>query len=197
MSPTHTGALLWQRTPKIPSDLFSLTYGSLLTELFKDSTLTISQLHTHLHRMGHNIGLRCMDEVLAKCMVHKLDVPQCRTVIDTAECIAKIGFKFYLNITCEVSNMSDTGFSLIFHDNPLSTYVELPRTEEGSSRDFSALQYSRIYCGVIDGSMESVGWRVRSEFVRDVLWGDEENEVRVDVVGREDVEIGEEYQDSD
>jgi len=147
--------------------------------------------------MGHNIGLRCMDEVLAKSMVHKLDVPHCRTVIDTAECVAKIGFKFYLNITCEVSNITDKGFSLIFHDNPLSTYVELPRTEEGSDKDYSMLQYSRIYCGVIDGSMESVGWKVRSEFVRDILWGDEENEVRVDVFGREGVEIGEEYQDSD
>lgn len=138
-----------------------------------------------------------MDEVLAKCMVQKLDVPQCHTITDTAECIAKIGFKFFLNITCEVSNMTNTGFSLIFHDNPLSTYVELPRTEVGSDRDFSTLQYSRIYCGVIDGSMRSVGWKVKSEFVRDVLWGDGENEVRVEVEGRESIEIGDEYQDSD
>lgn len=60
----------------------------------------------------------------------------------------------FLNITPTVTHWSSDNkqFSLIFDENPLADYVELP--DDGKSQD--ELWYSNILCGVLRGALEMV-----------------------------------------
>ncbi len=66
----------------------------------------------------------------------------------------QIGFKMFLNITPTVTNWSSDNkqFSLIFEENPLADFVELP--DDGRAQD--ELWYSNILCGVLRGALEMV-----------------------------------------
>lgn len=66
----------------------------------------------------------------------------------------QIGFKVFLNITPTVTNWSSDNkqFSLIFEENPLADFVELP--DDGRAQN--ELWYSNILCGVLRGSLEMV-----------------------------------------
>lgn len=48
-------------------------------------------------RRGYNIGVRLIDEFLAKAQVG-----QCGSFAETAEVIAKVGFKMFLGVVAEV-----------------------------------------------------------------------------------------------
>ena len=108
--------------------------------------------------------------------------PACQNFRDTAENIAKIGFKMFLGATCDVANYSSDGksFSLYLCEDPLAMFVELPEqlTERNKQR---TLKYSNIYCGVICGALEQVNLKVECHFVRDMLCGDNLNEIRVEL----------------
>lgn len=67
---------------------------------------------------------------------------------------AQIGFKVFLNITPAVTNWTTDGkqFSLIFEENPLADFVELP--DDGRAQN--ELWYSNLLCGVLRGSLEMV-----------------------------------------
>lgn len=104
----------------------------------------------------------------------------------------------FLGITVEVANWAadSKGFSLIFNENPLVEFVELPVK-------YQELQYCNLLCGVIAGALEMVQLQVSFDccsssgppiissvpltstllqvecrFVRDVLRGDEVSEMR-------------------
>ena len=66
----------------------------------------------------------------------------------------QIGFKIFLNITPVVSNWSPDGkqFSLIFEENPLADFVELP--DDGKAQD--ELWFSNMLTGVLRGALEMV-----------------------------------------
>jgi hypothetical protein len=66
----------------------------------------------------------------------------------------QVGFKIFLNITPTVTNWTSDNkqFSLIFEDNPLADFVELP--DDGRAQD--ELWYSNILCGVLRGALEMV-----------------------------------------
>ena len=66
----------------------------------------------------------------------------------------QIGFKIFLNITPTVANWTSDNkqFSLIFEDNPLVDFVELP--DDGRAQD--ELWYSNILCGILRGALEMV-----------------------------------------
>lgn len=55
----------------------------------------------------------------------------------------------YLGISCDIIVHSEKEYSLIFNENPLNDYVELPEK-------YSGLWYSNLICGVIKGALESV-----------------------------------------
>lgn len=63
-------------------------------------------------------------------------------------------------------------FGLMFEDNPLAEFTELPE-------NCKALWYSNVLCGVIRGALEMVNMKVECKFVRCRLRGDDTNEVRV------------------
>mmetsp|Transcript_19233 Transcript_19233/g.27053 ORF Transcript_19233/g.27053 Transcript_19233/m.27053 type:complete len:210 (+) Transcript_19233:50-679(+) len=184
------GHTLWAKMPKANAELFALTYGSLVMEIVRDYADNVEEINTQLERIGHSIGVRCVDELLAKGEVNGLHIPTCANLRDTAEVIAKIGFRMFLGVTCEISNFGADGnsFSLFMYENPIAIFVELPpppsdgtaASSNGvNSADLSQLQYSNIYCGVIRGALEQVNMKVDCQFVRDMLKGDEVNEIRV------------------
>jgi hypothetical protein len=60
----------------------------------------------------------------------------------------------FLNITPSVTNWTSDNkqFSLIFEENPLADFVELP--PDGRAQE--ELWYSNILCGVLRGALEMV-----------------------------------------
>jgi len=125
--------------------------------------------------MGYKIGQRLIEEFLARS-----NIPRCREFKDTAEVIAKVGFKMFLGITAQVTNWDNKNneFSLILEENPLTEFVELPENFISSNSN-TLFSYSNILCGVIRGALEMVQMRVECKFVRCVLRGDDLSEIRV------------------
>mmetsp|Transcript_17447 Transcript_17447/g.21308 ORF Transcript_17447/g.21308 Transcript_17447/m.21308 type:complete len:218 (-) Transcript_17447:38-691(-) len=196
---TASGHTLWSKMPKANTELFALTYGSLITELLKDYDNDIEEINNQLERIGHSIGIRCIDELLAKSEVNGIDIGPCSNLENTAEVVAKIGFRCFLGMTCDVANVTEKSFSLFLYENPLSIFVELPETtngddddrhqsfnsdgkeNSGGGPDWSKLKYSNVYCGVIRGALEQINMKVECDFVRDVLRGHDVNEIKVEL----------------
>uniref|UniRef100_A0A7S1CY18 Trafficking protein particle complex subunit n=1 Tax=Cyclophora tenuis TaxID=216820 RepID=A0A7S1CY18_CYCTE len=171
------GHTLWQKMPKANAELFALTYGTLVTELVRDYETT-EEINEQLEKMGYSIGVRCVDEFLAKADQANMVIPQCRALQETAEVLAKTGFRMFLGISAEVQMVNESSFSLLIYENPLALFVELPQ-EEGDK--WKALKYSNLYCGIIRGALEQVNLRVECKFVKDILQGDDANEIRVEL----------------
>lgn len=68
--------------------------------------------------------------------------------------LVQIGFKIFLNVTPTVTNWTadNKSFSLLFDENPLADFVELP--DDGRAQD--ELWFSNILCGVLRGALEMV-----------------------------------------
>lgn len=291
--------------PKANAELFALTYGTLVSEIVKDygGVENISSINEQLFQIGKNIGVRCVDEYLARLdaafpsgaavmfagssehssvgldpsissssssagvaaghgtgsgQMNIDDVttignsskhhpgvsgnlssssnsggtnpstsaieasvfsalPACKSFRDTAESIAKIGFRMFLGVNCNVANVSNDGrsFSLILFDDPLALFVELPEemkqphikqegndAENGNSNSAGnrnnasqRIRYSNVYCGVISGALEMVNLNVDCYLKREVLAGDELNEIRVELKEIISDGAGEEYQE--
>ncbi len=66
--------------------------------------------------------------------------------------IEQVAFKMFLGITCETilpADKNDQYYSLLFAENPLIDYVELPN-------HLKDLSFSNIICGAIRGALEAV-----------------------------------------
>ncbi|CAJ1363514.1 unnamed protein product, partial [Effrenium voratum] len=68
---------------RVNADLFVLTYGSLVTQLLRDIE-DVDAVNAQLERMGYNMGLRLIDEFLAKS-----GVSSCQDFRETCEVLAK------------------------------------------------------------------------------------------------------------
>eukprot|EP00441_Pelagodinium_beii_P041771 CAMPEP_0197628966 /NCGR_PEP_ID=MMETSP1338-20131121/7032_1 /TAXON_ID=43686 ORGANISM="Pelagodinium beii, Strain RCC1491" /NCGR_SAMPLE_ID=MMETSP1338 /ASSEMBLY_ACC=CAM_ASM_000754 /LENGTH=176 /DNA_ID=CAMNT_0043199971 /DNA_START=34 /DNA_END=564 /DNA_ORIENTATION=- len=170
--------MAFNRMEKMNSELLVLTYGSLVTQLLRDIE-DVDAVNAQLEKMGYNIGLRLVDEFLAKS-----GVSACQDFRDTAEVIAKVGLRMFLGVSAEVVmwNREMTACSLILPENPLAEFVELPANLT------NRLWYSNLICGVLRGSLEQLQLRVECQFQKDVLNGDEHNLIRLELkeVMRED-----------
>uniref|UniRef100_A0A0D9WY87 Trafficking protein particle complex subunit n=2 Tax=BOP clade TaxID=359160 RepID=A0A0D9WY87_9ORYZ len=120
-------------------------------------------------KVGYNIGTRLVDEFLAKS-----NVSRCVDFKETADVIAKLGFKMFLGVTATVTNWDaeGTSCSFVLEDNPLVDFVELPDICQG-------LQYCNVLSGVIRGALEMVSMKTEVTWVRDMLRGDDAYEMRV------------------
>ena len=117
---------------------------------------------------GHSIGLRLIDEFLAKSGISKFS-----DFKETAEIIAKVGFKMFLGVNASVGNWNVEGdsCSLVLEENPLNEFVEVP------DEYVHKLWYSNILCGVIRGALEMVHMQVTCSFVKCPLRGDDTTEL--------------------
>ena len=99
--------------------------------------------------MGHAIGLRLIEDFLAKT-----NTGQCTSFRETAEMIAKVGFKVFMNVVPTVGGWDKEGRSFVlgFEENPLADFVELP--DDGRAQE--ELWFSNVLCGVIRGALEMV-----------------------------------------
>ena len=176
----RVGAVAFNKVDKINSELFSLTYGAIVTQLLKDYE-EVDATSAQLEKMGYNIGVRLVDEFLAKAQIGT-----CQSFQETGEVIAKAGFKMFLGVSAEVVGASETEFRLQLTENPLAEFVELPE-------QYSSLAYSNLLCGVLRGALEMVQMRVECTLTKDTLWGHEV--VEIHVVLKE--MLAEEYQDDD
>jgi trafficking protein particle complex subunit 3 len=162
------GEQAFGKVDKVNAELVTLTYGSMVTQLLKDYE-DVDQVNAQLLKMGYNIGVRLVEEFLSVS-----GVGRCHDLTDTAEVIAKIGFKMFLGVAANVANWSadKKEFSIVVADNPLTDFVELPD-------HFAGLDYSNVLCGVINGALEMVQLSVESKIVKSVLRGDDHLEIRI------------------
>ncbi len=146
----------------------------------------VTAINAQLDKMGHNIGIRIIDEFLAKS-----GTVSCSNFRDTADTIAKVAFKMFLGVTAEVTswNPEGTSFSLVLIDNPLVDFVELPP-------QYSELVYCNILGGVLRGALEMVQLQVECRFLRDVLKGDDATEIRVELKGTVRSEMSDDYKET-
>eukprot|EP01080_Neovahlkampfia_damariscottae_P010608 gene10608-3126_t len=165
------GEVAFSRIEKINSELLTMTYGALVVQLMKDFE-NVDEVNVQLEKMGYKIGIRLIDEYMSKS-----GRSSCRDLKETAESIAKVGFKMFLNVNANVSNWNEkeTEFIISFHDNPLNDFVELPDTLHG-------LNYSNILCGVIRGCLEVVQMKVDVKFIKCPLKGDDQSEIKVTLI---------------
>ncbi|KAM7268103.1 hypothetical protein ACFE04_010269 [Oxalis oulophora] len=174
----RSGDAIFANIDRVNAELFTLTYGAIVRQLITDIE-EVEEVNKELDQMGYNIGIRLIDDFLAKSHVSK-----CIDFKETAETIAKVGFKMFLGITASVSNWDADGTccSIILEDNPLVDFVELPDTCQG-------LYYCNILCGVIRGALEMVSMKTEVTWLRDMLRGDDVFELQLKLVNQ----IPEEY----
>ncbi|BBN04638.1 trafficking protein particle complex subunit 3 [Marchantia polymorpha subsp. ruderalis] len=165
---SRPGDAVFANVERVNAELFTLTYGAIVRQLLTDFE-EVDEVNKQLDTMGYNIGIRLIDDFLAKA-----NITRCSDFRETAETIAKVGFKMFLGVTGSVANWNADGTecSLILDDNPLVDFVELPETCQG-------LYYCNILCGVIRGALEMVSMRTEVKFVKDILRGDDAYEMRL------------------
>lgn len=153
---------------QINAEVFTLLYGSVVRQLITDLE-DLDEVNKQLDQMGYNIGVRLIDEFLAKAKIGR-----CSSFKDTADVIAKQAFYMFLNVQASVANWTSDGqeFSLVMTDIPLADFVELPE-------EYKDLKYCSLLCGVIRGALEMVNMDVECRFVQDMLKGDDVYEMRI------------------
>ncbi|AMD19146.1 HBR245Wp [Eremothecium sinecaudum] len=165
------GENIWKtKTAKVNAELFTLTYGSIVSQLTNDYQRDYAKINNQLYAMGISIGTRLIEDFVARTAL-----PRCENMVQTSEVISKVAFVVFLNINPQVTNWSNNkdAFSLILDENPLSDFVELPID---AMKD---LWYSNILCGVLKGALEMVQLDCKVWFVSDILRGDPHTELRV------------------
>lgn len=74
------------RTDKVNSELFTLTYGALVVQLVNDYQ-DYNQVNVQLDKMGYNIGTRLIEDLLART---NLNLGACNDFRQVAEAVSKV-----------------------------------------------------------------------------------------------------------
>ena len=78
-----------------------MTYGALVRHLLLDLE-SPEEVNKQLDKMGQNIGVRLVDDFLAKT-----STTRCRNFREAAKTIAETGFKMFLGISAKVMQIDD------------------------------------------------------------------------------------------
>lgn len=166
------GAAAWASVDKVNGELFSLTYGALVRQLLNDYEDCVEDVNTQLEKMGYNIGIRLVDEFLAKT-----NSGRCNDFRETADVIAKVALKMFLGVGASVGgwNAQGTECTVVLEENPFAEFVELPE-------QYSGLSYCNLLCGVLRGALEMVSLRVKVSWSKDMLQGDDAYELKIQLL---------------
>ena len=184
MNTTQIGTLLWQKQSKCNAEFFALTYGALVAELLRDIEDPVA-ITTELDRMGHSIGVRCIEEVLAKVSSQQQSslsaTSMYKTFPDTSDLI-QTAFRMFMGVPTETKAISDTSYTISFTDNPLAIFVELPPSltttttttttpldATTTSTTKPALEYSQLLVGMIRGMLEMLQYDVSCRFMNTTM----------------------------
>lgn len=188
------GTALWQKQPKANAELFALTYGALVSELVRDLE-TPAEIQEQLDSMGHSIGVRCIEEYLAKQDSMTAGTPSFQESAATVQIV----YRMFLGIVTETAagaavstteHNPDSVYSISFTDNPLALFVELPST--GPLVD---LEYSQLLCGWMRGVLEMLQFDVVVTVEKSTLRGDDTNTLQVELKQVLQQGAGEDYQE--
>jgi trafficking protein particle complex subunit 3 len=102
----------------------------------------------------------------------------CKDFKQTMEMIGKVAFKQFLGVYAEVTGWDSQGKScrLVMKENPLADFVVLPQKYSNS------LWYTNVVCGIIRGALDMINIPVKAYYIKDVLRGDDSNEIRVELL---------------
>lgn len=84
--PNDTDRATRTRIDKVNSELVVLTYGTIVAQLCKDFDGDYVEVNKQLDKMGYNIGVRLIEDYLAKSNTMK----RCANFRETAEMISKV-----------------------------------------------------------------------------------------------------------
>lgn len=152
----------------IPSEVLSALYGGIVRQLIADLE-NEQEVNEQLRKFGRSIGSRLVDEYLATTQTTR-----CVDFRDTAEKVATVGLKLFLNATASVSgwNAEGTACTIVIAGNPLTDFVKLPS-------ELKSLEYNNIIAGAIEGALEMINCVVEVSCEKDVLRGDATTELRI------------------
>ena len=68
MASRRVGEVAFSKVEKCNAELFTLTYGAIVQQILKDYE-DVDATNEQLEKMGYNIGIRLIDEFLAKAGV--------------------------------------------------------------------------------------------------------------------------------
>lgn len=180
-STTVQANALWQKQPKVNSELFALTYGALVGELLRDLEKT-DLIQSELDRMGHSMGIRSAEEFLARSDMN------CKNFSDTPE-VLKMALRMFFGVAADTRSKSDDSmFSVLFSDNPLTLFVELPD-------EYETLEYSQLLAGWCRGVLEMLQFDCACKVEQSMLTGDAVNEISISLNQVLQEGAGEEYQE--
>ena len=151
-------------------ELLTFMYGSLLVRLTKDIK-DINELNKKIESIGYEMGKRLVDDLID-------DFQRGLDVSDQNKLMEKLIIQltqYYLGILGTFNQVSEKEYHLIFPENPISFYVELPESLDG-------LCYSNIICRMLRGMLETSGFEIQCEFVKDKMKGDELNDLKITLV---------------
>lgn len=103
------------RIDKVNAELVTLTYGTIVAQLCKDYDSDYVEVNKQLDKMGYNIGLRLIEDYLAKSNTMK----RCSNFRETADMIARVNpisctlHEVYMLIVCKIR--SGSRYSLTSH----------------------------------------------------------------------------------
>lgn len=165
---TRNGEAIYNSMEKINSELLSMTYGAMVTQLVRDYK-DLRVVNTELEKIGYNMGIRLVDEFLAKS-----NLQSCVNFRETAQVVAKVALKMFLGVSADVGKWREDGrqCSITFRGNPLAEFVELPY-------EMAELEYNIAICGAIRGALQMLQMGVECQLVRDEVKGSAENEIRL------------------
>jgi hypothetical protein len=188
--------VLWQRQPKAPVELFALTYGALVGELLRDLEKP-DLIGAELDRMGHSMGLRGMEEMLASQSLASPDLSVVAGIVGGSASASSFGetapvlqaaLKMFFGITADEARSAPDSYSLLFVDNPFTLFVELPD-------ECTDLEYCSLLAGWCRGCLEILQMDCSCSMRQSVLKGDAVNEIHVSLNQVLRDGAGEDYQE--
>ncbi|XP_021993225.1 trafficking protein particle complex subunit 3 isoform X5 [Helianthus annuus] len=122
----RSGDAIFANFERVNAELFTLTYGAIVRQLLTDLE-EVEEVNKQLDQMGYNIGIRLIDEFLAKS-----NVTRCVDFRETAEVIAKMDMDSD-SIKVDLENGSTTNLDL--EDDEVGSVEVSMKTEVTWVRD--------------------------------------------------------------